>query len=40
MQAKLAEAKNDGGGNFRMNKCDMLEKAIDEVVYNLYELTT
>ena len=36
MQAK---AKNDGERNFWTNKCDIKEKAKDEFVYNLYELT-
>ena len=41
MQAKtkLDEARNDGEREFYANKCSVLEKNIDEIVYDLYDLT-
>jgi hypothetical protein len=41
MQAKikLAEAHNDGEREFYENKCASLENAIDEKVYELYNLS-
>jgi len=36
---KLAEARNDGEREFYENKCSVIERNIDEIVYDLYDLT-
>lgn len=38
-KSKLNEARNDGEREFYTNKCNMLEDAIDNIVYDLYDLS-